>query len=234
MSVNPPITTIMPGGITNAQIDNFWAKTNGRFPDPTRYVEIFEDFMRFDAAEFDLSVNTGSPSVAIFNGKGGILQLTNSAADNDNQFIQAEADTAAFEPGRETWLEIRASLSDANLSDMVAGLQPQNADPLNENNGVWFEKLSGDNTVFLVTALGGVRNTLELGEMEDDTFFTLGYYYDGVNPGIQGYFNNNFVGIVPGSDQPTAVDLTPIFGVQNGEAVAKALRLDYILLCMER
>ncbi len=69
--------------------------------------------------------------------------------------------------------------------------------------------------------------------MANDTFINLGFYYDGVSQ-IQYFVNGVLGGASVTTNLPDDEDLTVTFAIQNGEAVAKTMTVDYIFVAKER
>ena len=69
--------------------------------------------------------------------------------------------------------------------------------------------------------------------MANDTFVRLGFFYDGASA-IEYSVN----GVTKGTSVTTNLvddeDLTVSFAIQNGEAVAKTMTVDYIFVAKER
>jgi predicted glycoside hydrolase/deacetylase ChbG (UPF0249 family) len=69
--------------------------------------------------------------------------------------------------------------------------------------------------------------------MADDTFITLGFNYDGGS--VMEYCVNGVVaGTSAVTNLPDDEDLAISFALQNGEAVAKTMTVDYIFVAKER
>ena len=66
-----------------------------------------------------------------------------------------------------------------------------------------------------------------------DTFVDLAFYYNGVDA-IEYAVNGVKVGTAVVTNLPDDEDLTITFGIQNGEAVAKTMTIDYIFVSKER
>jgi hypothetical protein len=61
----------------------------------------------------------------------------------------------------------------------------------------------------------------------------LGFYYDGASA-IQYSVNGSVLGTSVTTNLPDDEDLTVTFAIQNGEAVAKTMTVDYIFVAKER
>jgi hypothetical protein len=114
------------------------------------------------------------------------------------------------------------------------GLQVTDTTPLAVANGVFFIKNDGAATVdFVLTKASASTTNSAVTTLADDTFIRLGFYYDGAS---MFYFAN---GSLAGSSVVTnlplsTTNLTVSFALQNGEAVAKTMTVDYIFVAKER
>jgi hypothetical protein len=66
-----------------------------------------------------------------------------------------------------------------------------------------------------------------------NTFVEVGFYYNGVD-GIEYSVDGVVKGTAAVTNLPDDEELTVTFGIQNGEAVANVLSIDYIMVCKER
>lgn len=230
-------TANFPNGVTNAVTTS----TLGTFvqTDPTSCHTWMDDFDDYVAAEWTIT-ETGSGTRAVGNLDGGILVITNAAADDDANFLQwsgatnaATVETWKFEVGKRLWLKARFKLSDATQSDFVLGLQITDTTPLAVTDGLYFLKVDGSATLNLLATFNSASTTTTVGTLADDTYVSVGYYYDGRST-IHVYLNDNRVGSSATTNLVTDEELTLSFGIQNGEAVAKVLSLDYLFVSKER
>ena len=97
-----------------------------------------------------------------------------------------------------------------------------------------FVKADGDNTLQLLVEKDGTASTLDVAEMVDDTYIEVEFYYDGSGSDIDAFVDGVRVGSVALTNVPDDEELTISFGVQNGEAAAKVMSVDYILAECER
>ena len=236
------------GGLTTA------AQTDplGLFglPDPTKWIVYWNDF----AAGWDTIPNatdqnyvvtkTGAGTVAAADGLGGLAILTNAAANGDAVFMQRKGEAFKFDSAKRMFFEARFQGSDANLSAIVLGLQITDTTPLSVTDGLYFIKASAATTFsFVATKASAASTTASVATMANATNMRLGFSYNGRPFQIDGttYYQFQFFvdGVQKGYVNLTSTNLPTeelciSFGVQNGEAVAKTLTLDYIFAALER
>ncbi len=114
------------------------------------------------------------------------------------------------------------------------GLQITDSSPLDVTDGVFFIKADGSTSVSLLVEKNGTATTTSsVATMADDTFVRLGFYYDGASA-IQYFVNGTLGGTSVTTNLPDDEDMTVSFAIQNGEAVAKTMTVDYIFVAKER
>lgn len=212
-------------------------------PDPTKYHTFFDDFDRYVAGDWTVTVVGTTPTAALTAVDGGALLLTVSAADNDS--IQLQKATAGFTlaAGHQAWFKARFKVSDATQSDFVIGLNVVDTtlmgavDGAGNTDGIFFSKDDGDALLDVQcqkNATTGQTRAAAIATVVDDTFMTVGLYYDGVSE-LAYYVNDVQIGHLDASSSflPDTI-LTPSFGIMNGEAVAKTMTVDYLFASMAR
>lgn len=217
-------------------------------PDPTKWITYFNDMSGGwdtlpNATDQNYTVTkTGAGTVAAADGAGGLVVLTNAAADNDAVFIQRKGEAFRWSATKRMFFEARLKVSDATQSDVVVGLQITDTTPLDVTDGIFFLKADDAATIQFRVEKNDAASTLACGSMANDTFIRLGFAYMGVvtidGTGyyqFQVYVDGRAIGVVNATTNvPDDEDLTISVGVQNGEAVAKSLTIDYIFAAVER
>ena len=226
------LVTRFPNGVTNVGEDSPFADL--AMPAPTKFHTYFEDFDYYVAGNWTVTETQAGATQALTDGDGGLLLITNTAADNDLVALQKVGESYRFASGKELFFEARFKVSDATQSDVVIGLQITDATPLDVSDGVFFIKADGSTSVSLLVEKNGTATTTSsVATMANDTFISLGFYYDGASS-IQYSVN----GVVKGTSVTTNLvddeDLTVSIALQNGEAVAKTMTVDYVFVAKER
>jgi hypothetical protein len=226
------LVTRFPNGVTNVGEDSPFADL--AMPAPPLFHTYFEDFDYYAAGDWTVTETDSGATQALADGDGGLLLVTNTAADDDLVSLQKKGESFRFASGKRLFFEARFKVSDATQSDFVIGLQITDTTPLDVTDGVFFIKADGSTSVALrVEKNNTATATSAVATMADDTFIRLGFYYDGESS-IQYFVNGVVTGTSVTTNLPDDEDLTPTFAIQNGEAVAKTMTVDYIFVAKER
>ncbi len=224
----------LPNGLSTAGPNTTLA--NYGLPDPTSWHTYFTDFNTYLASEWVVTA-VGAGSVALTAGDGGLLLLTNAAADNDIEAVQSNVGSFLMEAGHPAVFKARFKVSDATQSDFVMGLQIIDTTPLAVSDGIWFQKDDGDALldVYMGKSSGaGTTSALAIATVVADTYLTVGWYYDGKQT-LTYFVNDIAIGhLVASSTYLPDANLALSFAIQNGEAVAKTMTCDYILAAKQR
>lgn len=207
------------------------------FRDPTGWHVYFNDFDTYVVGEWTITTTeagAGDATEALTDGDGGLLLITNDAADNDLDFFQKVGESFKWVAGKPMLFGARFKVSDATQSDFVIGLIITDTTLLDVTDGIFFQKDDGDAFLdFHVEKNNTASDATAIATVVSDTFLEVQWYYDG---GSKIYYAVN--GTVLGSLGITNVvddeELTVTFGLQNGEAVAKTMTLDWILAAKSR
>jgi hypothetical protein len=204
------------------------------------YAVYFNDFLvAQDYAASDWVVTTteagaGSATEALAaDERSGALLLTNDDADNDLDSLQSTEEFASLTSGKKLWMEFKVKLSDATESDFFMGLGITDTTPLDTSDRVGFQKDDGNASILCKTEKDSTETSNDSGvDFADDTYVTLGFYYDG-GSSVEFYVNRAKVATHT-TNVPDDENLAITMHIQNGEAAAKTLTVDYIYLCQQR
>lgn len=201
------------------------------------FTEYWNDFTAYSASDWTITTTeagAGSATEAIGTAAGGVLVVTNDAADNDADFFQLPGEAFKFVSGKRLMAKMRFKLSDATQSDFVFGLQITDTTPLAVTDGIFFQSDDGDALLdFHVVKNSTATDVTGIATLADDTWTVIEFYYDGQGS-FDLYVNDAHVGTAALTNVPDDEELTISFGIQNGEAVAKVLTVDYIRAVCER
>jgi len=243
-------------GVTNVASD----KTMGNLivPDPTSVVTYMEDFFKFDPGEWittrvatPTAYNTAGGHVEgyeqITDATDGVLAVVTTAGDDDYCFFQyggADYDSSSDGPretftmivGNKLWFKARLKCNDVDAADFYVGLFVTDTSPVASapSDGLWFISDDGDAYLdaHLYSSSASQLSRTAIQSVSDDTYFTVGAYWDGVNT-VQ-IFSNDIKRAEGTGITPTTTQLAVSFGIQNGSAAASTLSLDYLCVIRER
>jgi len=224
-------------GVTNITKQNILGELKEL--DPTQLHTYFNDFDAYAAADWTVTETQAGATQALTNVDGGVLLLTNSAADDDLNALQKVGESFKFQAGKRLFFKARLAVSDATQSDFVIGLQITDTTPLAVTDGVYFRKHDGDtNLDFVVVKNSTASTATAIATVADATYITVGFYYNGVDEMVYAASTNSLnptvLGKLATTNLPDDEELTISFGIQNGEAVAKTLSVDYVFAAKER
>ena len=235
--------THFPNGVSNRTKGH--PLFNYPYLDPSKYYTYFDDFFEYHSGIYTITTTeagSGNASEAITSGAGGQLLITTDAADNDLDFFQLKGESFKWDSTKRMFFSARFKTNDATQSEIIMGLQITDTTPLDVTDGIFFLKVDADTKPDLIIEKDNTStlSILEMDAMEDDTFVTLSFEYDPLDVATGGavfraYQDNVQVGEITGTtNAPDDEDLTISFGIQNGEAAAKTLTIDFILVAVER
>ena len=234
-ATTPYSPTRFPKGLTNANdIDAMGAM--GQL-DPTRFCTQFDDFSEYLASDWTITTTgTGTRALTLTEPNGALL-ITNSAAGTDANWYQGGT-AVAIAANKQAFFAIRFKVSDAVESVFQAGLVLTDTTPLDATDGIFFQKADGAAVITATVAQAAAAanrtvNTLAA-PLVNNTYIVLAFRWDG-KASVEFYVNNEFVSRITVTSANIPNDLLRLsFGMQNGEAVAKNMTVDYVFTAVER
>lgn len=229
------VVTRFEYGVTNVGQDTLFADMVQ--PDPTLFHQYFNDFDTYAAGDWVVTETDSGATQALTAGDGGLLLVTNTAADDDLVALQKTPAAWTFEAGKKMFFRARFKVSDATQSDLVIGLQVVDTTPLDVTDGVYFLKADGSTAVSVIcrkNATTGSTSASSITTLANDTFVELGWYYNGDGK-VYYEVNGSVIGSLDASSAYLPdTTVTVSFALQNGEAVAKTMTVDYVYVAKER
>jgi hypothetical protein len=209
-------------------------------PSPFKIHQYANDFDTYAAGDWTITTTeagAGSATEAVTDKDGGALLITNAAGDNDLDNLQLAGESFAMEAGKQAWFSCKFQVSDATQSDVFFGLIIKAAtDPVGTapTDGIFFRKDDGDALIdFVVTKDSTATTATGIATLVDATDIELAFYYDGVDK-IEYFVDDVRTGSSVTTNLPDNEVLSVMMHLQNGEAVAKTMTVDWIMGAKER
>lgn len=228
-----PSVTRLPGGITNVGESSIFSDMKQSVP--TLYGTYYNDFFDYTAGNWTVTA-TGSTTQALTAGNSGLLLITNSAADNDLVALQKNPAMLLMDPLKPCFFSCRFKVSNGTQCDFVMGMQVVDTTPLDVTDGIYFLKADDSTALSIVArkdATTGSTTVANIATVADDTFLTLGWYYDGVSK-LTYSVNGAIGGAIDITNFFPDTNLTVSFALQNGDAVARTMTVDWVFISQER
>ena len=208
------------------------------YPSDQTFYMYHNAFFTYNSGDWTITTTeagSGSASEAVTSSAGGALLLTNAAGDNDLDFLQLKGEGFKLSTSKKAYFSARFKVSDVDQSDFVMGLGITDTTPLDTTDGVFFISADGDAGLdFLVEKDNTATTTEDVATMADDTFITTTWFID-PNASKVFYAINNAAPVgVAITNLPDDEELTVSFGIQNGEASAQTMTIDYVVAAVER
>lgn len=226
-------TTNLPNGVTN--VEEYKGLGTYLAPDPSRVHQWFDDFDSYTAGNWTVTKTQVGATQAIVDADGGVLALVNSAADNDLNQIQWAKETFRLAANKQTWIKARFKVSNATESDVLVGLYITDTSPVasKPSDGFYFQKLDGSTSLTFECGVNSTYTSTTVATMANDTYVVVAAYYNGYDR-IELYLNDQKVATSVATNLCTDEDLAVSLAVQNGDANARTLSVDYLLVSEER
>ncbi len=226
-------------------------RTNPFFPNQKvgSIIEYYEDFLDAGTLPADPSTDTidwefsvteagaGDAVIALQDAQGGVVRISNDAADGDHVVAAKNGEAFQFVSGKKTWFKAKWAVNDADDVDAFIGLVIQTAtDPVGTapTDGVFFRIQETDATLDLVVTKDSTATVTDLGvDLSDDTLVETAFYYNGVDS-IEVYVDDAWVASVAVTNLPDDELLSVYFAIENGAAAIDYMDIDYIYAAQER
>jgi len=164
---------------------------------------------------------------------GGALKLLNDDADNDLDSLQLTEETFKLAAGKRLWMEVRVKVSDADQVDAFVGLGITDTTPLDTSDRIGFQIDDGNASILCKTEKNTTETSTDSGvDAADDTYVKLGFLCEGT--GAVKFFVDRQLVATHTANIVDDEELCVTLHIQNGEAAAKSMTIDYILVARER
>ena len=176
-----------------------------------------------------LTTLTGAGTAVLVAGAlGGRMIITDSALNDDS--VEMQANGAAFLPtfANRIYFGIKFPVSDATQSDFIVGLCIPDTTLIDgvDSDGIFFRKLDGTAVCNLVLEHATVETETAALTVVAATDYILEFVWNGTS---LNFYVDGVMGTAPVlTNIPHALYLTPSIALQNGEAVAKTMTIDWM------
>lgn len=230
-------TTHFTNGVSNQTVGD--PLYDYPYLDPFKFYSYSNDFFTYHSDEWTITTTeagTGSATEALTSQAGGALLVTNAAGDNDLDFFNLKGESFKYVSTKRMFFKAKFKVSDATQSDVVMGLTITDTTPLDTTDGIFFQKDDGDTNIdFNIEKNNSATSNTAIGTLADDTFITVAFAYDPNTSSFSIFMDDAKVGEQTTlTNVPDDEELTIAFGIQNGEAAAKTMTIDYIICAIER
>jgi len=229
-----PAPVRYPNGVTTVDANDVLSQLP--VPDCTRLIEYYNDFHVYTAGEWTVTETQAGATQAVTAGNGGILLLTNSAADNDVNQLQCTQETFKSVAGKKLWMKARWKVSNATETDVYIGLVITDTDIVGGvSDGIYFKK--ADDATALIHVLEKDSTETATGTIATivaDTYVETAFYYNGKDEvevwvdGVKKATHTTLTNLCQDEELAITISLT------NGSAAAHTMSVDYIYIAQER
>lgn len=206
-----------------------------RFPVPfnPKVLTAYDHFLNYVAGDWTVTETQAGATQALINEQGGILRLTNTAADNDVNQIQKVGESWKLVAGKKTWFEAKIRCSEATQTDLFVGLIITDTDLVGGvTDMIGFRKDDGDALIDFTSLKNSAgSSSTGVGTLAASTFVTLGFYFDGAN--IFVYVDHVQKAYLPAATFCDDEELAITFSQTNGDANARTFDIDYYVVGQE-
>ncbi len=210
-------------------------------PFPTKslvdFYQYFNDFMNYLGATEWTITNANGGTLALRDEAGGVLRITNGATVAWLVSIQKIGNAFLPAVGKRFFARIKLRTDDVVNGGILGGLALTDTTPLDATDGIYVYKADAAAAAVLIMRKDATTGSesLALGSMVNDTFFTVDLFYDGGDR-LYAAVNGSVVGYLPWTtDFMPDVALTPTVFRGNGAAgVSEILDVDTLWFAQER
>lgn len=205
-------------------------------PDWFSYIN---DFLTYDAGDWTVT-ETGTATQAVGNEAGGVLVITNGTSDDNSSEQQLKGESFKFDTSKELYFATRFKINDVDQTDFLIGLAITDTTLIDgTTDGVFFRSADGSADLNFVAEKDSAETvSTDALTTTDDTYIKAEFYLR------NGQLHFRMVseattqviagGTIATTNLPDDEELTVSFAVQNGEASAQTMTIDYIVVVAER
>lgn len=210
---------------------------------------LFTDWNTYTTTDWILTTTeagAGSATEALADAAGGVLVVTNDAADNDLDAFQwagnkgSVQETFKYVSGKTFRIWGRFKILEVIQCDLMMGVYITDTDPIGGvSDGIYIRSNDGSAALEGVLEKNASETMVAMGSLVANTWHTFEIYHNGGTASglssVDFYLDGTRVG---GTRTLTNLcddeELALSFVIQNGEAVANVLSVDYIGVQLQR
>ena len=172
----PQRVSRLPSGLSTSPPESLWAQFYQ--PYPMAGYSYANDFSTYAAGDWTVT-STNSGTSALVDGEGGWLAQTTGATSTNYQANELVKKSFYLVTGYRHWFQISFKVTNATNTGIYAGWVDTLAGPLTPGSGIYFYKAAASTTLNLILNNASTTSTLAVGTIAANTFYNIGWYYDG-------------------------------------------------------
>jgi hypothetical protein len=247
----PTIPGRFKSGVSTAAPGELYG--NLPIPSPLPVYGYSNDFSTYAAGDWVVT-STGAGASALTDGLAGQITLTTGATTTNYQSMELAKKSFYLTPGYASWFNILFKLGDVAHTLLLAGWVDTLAGPNTPGTGIYFSKTDASTTLNLILNNAGTKTTMTVGTVAADTWYNVGWYYNGkslptisafssigstlpvMSEGFQVYGGHSVIAAGANSNLGTpltnlpasTVGHTMAFGISTGTNTAHTLIVDHV------
>lgn len=222
MGLNSNIVTRLPNGLSDQALDTIFSSVPFSVAGMVNWYQYFNDFMNYLGSTEWTVTNANGGTLALRDEAGGVLRITNGATNGFFVTIQKIGEAFLPAAGKQFAGRIKVRTPDATNTQIVAGLCITDTTPSDATDGIYLYKADAAAAAVLIVRKNATTGSesLALGDMANDTWFTLDLFYDGGDR-LYAAVNGTMIGYLPyTTDYIPDTEITPTVLNLNGAAGA--------------
>jgi len=233
------------GLLTQGPSNGPWGKAPGPFVDPAAAIRFHEDFFEINVNDSDevgwlVAAIAGTNTLIVdgLNGYGGEAKCSTGTTTGDGDYVQWHAKIASpVATSGKIWFTAKVAVAQTSAMFQVGLSQVLVADPFTAGgitDGIWFTH--GSTNVLSANVEEAANTSTDTGiTMAINTYYELGFLFDGPNDRVLFYVDNVLVHTEETiANIPENVDLVPFFSYKTAADAARNVYFDWISFIQKR
>jgi len=222
-------------GVTSTPREKLLTQFGRQDPSSNWFVD-FDDFVKYAAGDWTITMTGTTPTNALAAGAFGQLSMTNTAGASDVNSYQRTVAQFYLIAGKQAFFRTRLKVSHLDMG-FFAGLQVVNSDPSGATDGIFFTCVgsgAGAVTLKAIAAAASNASTATLVTNVATTWHTYTWYYDGSTKLLASIDDGAPVSLAIANVPGPTIALAPTFGNKNTSTNARVMVVDFMLAGIER